>query len=505
MFSVSCIIADLRQLFAHLPTSQSGLNFVRPCLLKLLSFLLECTRLSPLTRHRSLVEQIYILAHDLPRDIFPSPHPVPTSLWALPILVLITMHQFKAKVKAKQACDDKHSMKRSNSSMLRLSAQLMQQNRPLVMVNVVLVFVYAIDAFVTMLNVFHSLLIKIGVASPPSGDCVPPAFSPTSPPPFADWPFTHTYCRFVHLYNLFTGYNEDVRLHHDLYSRKPKNDWIRDWAYWEGIGHKGEWGTPYAATDQDSRSPCPGLNILASHGIIHRSGRKIPCSKLVQGIARAYNINPLMAFQLYSPLYGTLSDRDNVFDLGDLGILNVIEHDASMLRPDMYLSEMKDDPVTMSRPHQDLIDRWFPAHLKHGKVKEAVSETEFAHDIRIRRAECKKRNPQYSASVWQSLAGSGSCVLMLRIFGGKVLDLRDMAGTVEDDLPGIRTTASGEEYGYERIPARTIKVKEVKDGLPPVMKTVTQKWQPATVNRYFGMTIAEALYLTFKIEMYVRA
>lgn len=418
------------------------------------------------------------------------------------------MHQFKMKPKpapAKPARDGKHKMQKSNSSFLRLGAQLMKQNQPMMAMNIALIFIYSIDFVIFLMEIFHSLLIKIGIFAPLSDNCVPPALSPTSPPPFSQYPYTHIYCRMVHVYNLFTGYNEDLRLHHELYDRKPKNDWIRDFAYWQGIGNKGEWGAPYPATDADSRSPCPGLNILATHGIIHKSGRKIPASKLCASLARAFNISPTMAIQLYSPMYATMGARDNVFDLGDLGILNVIEHDASLLRPDMYSADSKDDMITMSRPHQDLIDRWFPSYLKNGKPKPDASEREFAHDLRIRRHECKKANPQYSVSVWQSIAGSGSCVLMLRVFGGVVNDIRDMAGTLDKDLVGVRTTAHGEQYGYERVPARTVKVKEVKDGLPPVVTTEKQKWQPATVNRYYGMTIVEALYLSFKIEMLVRA
>ncbi|SNX85301.1 uncharacterized protein MEPE_04010 [Melanopsichium pennsylvanicum] len=409
------------------------------------------------------------------------------------------------KVKAQSLRDDQHIMHQDNSSLIRLTTQLMQQNRPQVMINIALVFIFLVDLWLTGFNVFHRLLIKLDIINPLPENCVPPAFSPTSPPPFAQWPMTHIYCRLIHLYNFFTSYSEDLRLHHDLYCRKPKNDWIRDWAYWEGIGNKGEWGTPYAATDMDSRCPCPGLNILATHGIIHPSGRKIAASKMIVGLSRAFNIAPTMALQLYSPLYPVFSERKNIFDLGDIYIMNVIEHDASLLRPDYHQADWRRDPQAMCRPHQELIDRWFPAHLKHGKLKDDMVESDFGEALCIRRRESKKGNRQYSLDVIQSLIGSGSCCLMLEVFGGKVLDLREMAGSIEKGLPGVRTTDSGDKYGYERIPARTIKVNKGEENGSAVSTSYKQKWQPATGKRCYGMTIMEALWTTFSIEMRARA
>ncbi|TKY89837.1 hypothetical protein EX895_001134 [Sporisorium graminicola] len=411
----------------------------------------------------------------------------------------------KTKVTANGPRDTAHTMHKENSSMFRLTTQLMQQNRPQVFVNIALAFIFLADFFLTSFNLCHRLLIKLGIIKPLPENCVPPAFSPTSPPPFAQWPLTHIYCRLIHVYNLLTDYNEDVRLHHDLYCRKPRNDWIRDWAYWDGIGYKGEFGAPYAATDRDSRCPCPGLNVLATHGLVHQTGRKIAASKMVVALSRAYNIAPTMALQLYSPLFPVFSDRGHILDLEDIGIANIIEHDASLLRPDYHLADRKGDPTAMSRPHQDMIDRWFPAHDKHGKVNPDLTDRDFAEALCIRRTESRKHNRQYSSNVVQSLIGSGSCCLMLNVFGGKVLDLREMAGSVDRDLPGIRTTETGKRYGYERIPARTIKGKQGAEGCPVASSSYKQKWQPATGKWWYGMTIIQALWTTFKIEMRARA
>lgn len=434
-----------------------------------------------------------------------TPYPAGMTFPTRPSTPSYSMPATKTKVEAKGLRDESHTMHKSNSSMIRLTAQLMQQNRPQVAVNIALFFIFLVDFWLTSFNVFHSALIKLGVINPLPENCVPPAFSPTSPPSFAQWPLTHIYCRLIHIYNFVTSYSEDERLHHDLYCRKPKNDWIRDWAYWDGIGHKGEWGAPYPARDNDSRCPCPGLNVLATHGLIHQSGRKVAASKMVVALSRAFNIAPTMALQLYSPLFPVFSERAHIFDLESIGIANIIEHDASLLRPDYHLADWHKDPKAMSRPHQDMIDRWFPAPTKHGKVKADLTDRDFAEAVCIRRSESRKHNRQYSSNVVQSLIGSGSCCLMLNVFGGKVLDLREMAGSVEHDLPGVRTTRAGLEYGYERIPARTINAKKGSECCPIVSTTQKQRWQPATAKWYFGMTIFYALWTTFKIEMRARA
>ena len=87
--------------------------------------------------------------------------------------------------------DQAHKMHQGDSSMIRLAAQLMQQNRPQLSVNVALFFIFLVDFWLTGFNMLHRTLVKIGIISPLPENCVPPAFSPTSPPPLAQWPLTH--------------------------------------------------------------------------------------------------------------------------------------------------------------------------------------------------------------------------------------------------------------------------------------------------------------------------
>lgn len=371
-----------------------------------------------------------------------------------------------------------------HSSLLSYAAQLAQEYRPSAVISLALVVIVILDIGLTLVNAVHYMLDCLaGVDMKAAG--LPPAFSPSKPPPFEQWPVTHLCCRLIRVYNWCSGYDRDLHLRQERFSQVRRNDWIRDWAYWDGAGHQGCWSAAVPTQDTDRRSPCPGLNLLATHGIIDTTGRNISGSQLVVCVSRVFAIAPTMALQLYSPLFARFAFHNHTFALKDVGMVDVIEHDASLLRPDHHMVDWRHDPHAMSRPHQHLIDRLLPLAVKTSLAREQLTETDFAKALRERRTECKQANNEYTSSVKQSLIGAGSCCLMLRVFDGYIPDLRDMAGTINDNLPGIRTTLTGQRYGYERIPR-------------------TNHWQPATANRYFGLTILEALYVTLKIEVLAR-
>ncbi|KAJ3830496.1 Cloroperoxidase [Lentinula raphanica] len=109
----------------------------------------------------------------------------------------------------------------------------------------------------------------------------------------------------------------------------------------------------------DSRAPCPGLNTLANHGYIPRSGRNIPFVLLVRAIMEVYNVSLALALMLTIPgflLYAQV--RLNWKSIGSRGAWSVpvlsytltlsalasfgpglkIAHRASLVHPD-YPSE----------------------------------------------------------------------------------------------------------------------------------------------------------------------
>ncbi|KAJ7574639.1 Cloroperoxidase [Mycena floridula] len=98
---------------------------------------------------------------------------------------------------------------------------------------------------------------------------------------------------------------------------------------------KYQWRAPKAT---DLRSPCPGLNTLANHGILPRSGRGLTVKNIVDASNIGYNVQidvvgmPAKAGFLTSP-------DDEFFTLADIRLHNNIEHDASVSRADFVTGD----------------------------------------------------------------------------------------------------------------------------------------------------------------------
>ena len=119
-------------------------------------------------------------------------------------------------------------------------------------------------------------------------------------------------------------------------------------------GHGGLWPKYAPPAEGDSRSPCPGLNAMANHGtlrsprpaclhmedahaiagIIPRNGKNIKFADLHKAIKDTYNVSA--PFSHFLPRGAAqLLDRDlahDTFDLSDVSVHNMIEHDASFCR-----------------------------------------------------------------------------------------------------------------------------------------------------------------------------
>ncbi|KAI3553264.1 hypothetical protein CABS03_12631 [Colletotrichum abscissum] len=87
----------------------------------------------------------------------------------------------------------------------------------------------------------------------------------------------------------------------------------------------------------DLRAPCPTLNTLANHGFLPHDGRNITLDVVIKGLKDAMNIGEDLATAAFTPALKLNSiPNANFIDLDMLNRHNVIEHDGSLSRRDMY-------------------------------------------------------------------------------------------------------------------------------------------------------------------------
>ncbi|KAH0537554.1 hypothetical protein FGG08_005653 [Glutinoglossum americanum] len=91
----------------------------------------------------------------------------------------------------------------------------------------------------------------------------------------------------------------------------------------------------YSPGSVDSRSPCPGLNVLANHGYLPRDGKNISNERMEEALMAGYNMtHPLATFLTSIILPSVGKPGATTFDLTDLRKHNAIEHDVSLTRHD---------------------------------------------------------------------------------------------------------------------------------------------------------------------------
>ncbi|KAJ7607503.1 Cloroperoxidase [Roridomyces roridus] len=96
-----------------------------------------------------------------------------------------------------------------------------------------------------------------------------------------------------------------------------------------------EWKAPEMG---QVRSPCPGLNTLANHGYISRSGKGITIAEIMEGAVAGFNVANTSILQ--AAKVGLLSGSAfDTMDLDALALHNLVEHDASISRQDWALGD----------------------------------------------------------------------------------------------------------------------------------------------------------------------
>ncbi|KAI1494357.1 Chloroperoxidase [Biscogniauxia mediterranea] len=98
----------------------------------------------------------------------------------------------------------------------------------------------------------------------------------------------------------------------------------------------GDWEPP---ASNDVRSPCPMLNALANHGILPRDGKDITEEDTIAALGTGLNFDTELSRTLYKFAISTNPmPNATIYSLDHLSRHNIVEHDASLSRPDAYFS-----------------------------------------------------------------------------------------------------------------------------------------------------------------------
>jgi len=211
-------------------------------------------------------------------------------------------------------------------------------------------------------------------------------------------------------------------------------------------GYGGYWPEHRAPQEGDSRCSCPALNAMANHGIIARNGRGIKFTDLTRYVRTTYNFAP--SFCSFVPHYAAFmlkkSYHKDTFDLEELDLHNGIEHDASLTRLDANFQ------AKQGEKHVPFIEELLSfATGKDNEDRLILTINDMSRILGKRRAHSKATNPAYSLSAFHKIFGSANSSTLLKIFGGRVDDMRTVL--LEERLPDQWESRVRQPYGLTML------------------------------------------------------
>ncbi|KAF7341350.1 hypothetical protein MVEN_01871500 [Mycena venus] len=151
-----------------------------------------------------------------------------------------------------------------------------------------------------------------------------------------------------------------------------------------------------AAKPTDLRAPCPGLNTLANHGYLPRTGRNITVPMIIQASLDGFNAG-VDAIQPFAK-FGLLSSNDpTTMNLDDLKLHGLIEHDASLSRLDaalgdsLHFNEQQFSTLANSNPGVDYYNTTSAGHVQRDLLAQSIrlnpTQTNSPKEFKIRTRE----------------------------------------------------------------------------------------------------------------------
>ncbi|KAJ7478663.1 Cloroperoxidase [Mycena galericulata] len=131
-------------------------------------------------------------------------------------------------------------------------------------------------------------------------------------------------------------------------------------------------------TATDVRSPCPGLNTLANHGFLPRSGMNISIPMMLQAAVDGFNVGSDSIIQ--AAKFGLLSgNAPTTLDLDALALHNLVEHDASISRNDfaigdnLHFNETVFTTLANANPGVDFYNATSAGQVQHARLANSIA------------------------------------------------------------------------------------------------------------------------------------
>ncbi|KAI6352279.1 hypothetical protein MCOR25_009460 [Pyricularia grisea] len=172
----------------------------------------------------------------------------------------------------------------------------------------------------------------------------------------------------------------------------------------QDAGH--EWQAPASG---DRRSPCPLLNSLANHGYLPHNGKDISVDALIDGLHAALNLrdDAKLFFRLQGNKAVSASSTGNksTFHLNDLNKHDLIEHDASLSRADIFFG----DNWSFNQTIFDETKSHWPS--------DTISIQDAAKALAARQKSAKAVNPDFNLPLDGHTNSLGQTAMYLGLFG----------------------------------------------------------------------------------------